>query len=445
VRPIAILGTGMAGLGAANTLHEAGIEFVCFDRNPYLGGHTYSFRYPNGFVFDEGGHISFTKNERVRDLLAANIEGGHEEPQLAIDNYWRGYRITHPVQCNLVGLPADLVVDVIRDFVAVHDTPLTPQANYADWLLQAYGKAFAETFPMVYGRKYHTVETHQLTTDWIGPRMYRPTLDEVVHGAIAGQRASVHYVDTFRYPSVGGFLSYLEPFAERFDIRLDHGLAGVDPLGRVLRFTNGEFVAYERVISTVPLPELVPLIDGVPDDVLEASRKLAFTTAILVNLGIDRDDISDTHITYFYDEDVVVSRVNLPYKFSPQNAPPGAGSIQAEVYFSDKYRPLQGQPEDLLAPVIADLTRCGFLRPDDTFLLSEVVVSRYANVIYDHDRAPALEVVHGYLDDVGIDYCGRYGNWDHEWTDEAFVSGEETAFRVLDQLGSSDTAHVAHP
>jgi len=72
-------------------------------------------------------------------------------------------------------------------------------------------------------------------------------------------------------------------------------------------------------------------------------------------------------------------------------------------------------------------------------------VNRYANVIYDHDRAPALEVVHGYLDDVGIDYCGRYGNWDHAWTDEAFVSGEETASRVLDRIGSSGTAHIARP
>ena len=437
MRPIAVLGTGMAGFGAANLLHEAGAPTVCFDRNPYIGGHTYSFRYPSGFVFDEGGHISFTKNERVRELLASNIEGRHEEPQLKIDNYWRGHRITHPVQCNLQGLPVDLVVDVIKDFVAVHDAPLVPQPNYAEWLLQAYGRKFAETFPMVYGRKYHTVEMDELTTDWIGPRMYRPTVEEVVHGAIAGQRASVHYVDTFRYPSVGGFLSYLEPFASVLDIRLDHAVAAIDPRARVLRFLNGQQVAYERVISSIPLPELVPLIDGVPDHVLRACRLLAFTTAVLVNLGIDRDDISETHITYFYDEDIIFSRVNLPYMFSPHNAPPGTGSIQAEVYFSAKYRPLEDSPESLIQPAIADLTRCGFLRQDDRILLQHAVVNRYANVIYDHDRAPALEVVHGFLDDVGIDYCGRYGNWGHEWTDEAFVSGEEVAARVLGELGGT--------
>jgi protoporphyrinogen oxidase len=124
-------------------------------------------------------------------------------------------------------LPTQLVVDVIKDFAAVHQSPMAARPNYAQWLYQAYGKTFAETFPMVYGRKYHTTTMDQLTTDWIGPRMYRPSLDEIVHGAIAGQRASVHYVDTFRYPSFGGFVSYLEAFAKRFELRLNHRVCGL--------------------------------------------------------------------------------------------------------------------------------------------------------------------------------------------------------------------------
>jgi hypothetical protein len=43
--------------------------------------------------------------------------------------------------------------------------------------------------------------------------------------------------------------------------------------------------------------------------------------------------------------------------------------------------------------------------------------------------------VHGYLRDIGVAYCGRYGNWDHAWTDEAFLSGEAAAQRVLDEAG----------
>ena len=55
----------------------------------------------------------------------------------------------------------------------------------------------------------------------------------------------------------------------------------------------------------------------------------------------------------------------------------------------------------------------------------------YANIIFDLDRSAALEIVHGYLGDIGVHYCGRYGDWGYLWTDEAFVSGENAAQKAL--------------
>jgi hypothetical protein len=55
----------------------------------------------------------------------------------------------------------------------------------------------------------------------------------------------------------------------------------------------------------------------------------------------------------------------------------------------------------------------------------------YANIIFDLDRAAALNTVHGYLDDLGIAYCGRYGDWGYMWTDESFKSGELAADKLL--------------
>jgi protoporphyrinogen oxidase len=435
VKSIAVLGTGMAGFGAGYALETAGVPFVCYDRNSYYGGHTHSLRYESGFVFDEGGHLSFTKHAHVKDLLAENVRGRYEERKLKIDNYWHGYRIPHPVQTNLRNLPTDVIVSVIKDFVAVHGKELNPTGSYAEWLLDTYGKTFAETFPLVYGHKYHTTTMDQLTTDWVGPRMYRPALEEVLQGALGGEVPGAHYVSTFRYPSVGGFESYLDAFAGRFDLRLNHQLIGLDPKAKILRFANGNAEPYELVISSVPLPELIPMIDGVPSDVLNAASKLAFTTTVLVSLGIDREDISETGITYFYDEDVIFSRVNLPHMFSPNNAPPGCGTIQAEVYFSDKYKPMPARPSDLIQPVIDTLRRCNFIRDTDKILLKDTTVNRYANVIFDLDRPAAVKLVHGFLDDIGVHYCGRYGSWNHAWTDEAFIEGEVAARKALDRVG----------
>ena len=435
MKPFVVLGTGMAGLGAGYVLEQASVPFFCYDKNSYFGGHTRSFRYDSGFVFDEGGHISFTKHSHVRDVLAENVQGHFEERSLSIDNYWRGYRIPHPVQCNLRGLPVELVIKVIQDFVAVQGREPNIGQSYAQWLYDTYGRSFAETFPMVYGRKYHTTTMDQLTTEWIGPRMYRPSLEEELRGAIEGGVTGAHYVGNFRYPSGGGFVSYLEPFAERFEVKLNHQLVRLDPKQKVLYFTNGKQVAYEQVISSIPLPDLIPLIDGAPRDVVDCAGRLAFTQAVLINLGVNRSDLSSAAITYFYDEDVIFSRVNLPHMFCEKNAPPGCGTIQAEVYFSERYRPFRGTaPRDLIDPVIRDLRRCGFIRDNDSIMLKEASISRYANVIFDTDRPRAVTTVHAFLDDIGVLYCGRYGNWDHAWTDEAFISGEKAAQMALDAL-----------
>jgi len=432
-KPIAILGTGMSGLGAAHTLDAAHHPFVCYDKNDYLGGHTRSFRYGSGFVLDEGGHISFTKHQHVKDILSNSVAGKFEERKLAIDNYWHGLRIPHPVQTNLRGLPADLVSRIIADFdvAAAQPAPDPKTQNYAQWLYTTYGETFAETFPIVYGTKYHTTTMDRLVTDWIGPRMYRPSREEMLRSTTEGPVPGSHYVDTFRYPSHGGFVTYLESLAQRYDVRLNHQVTGIDPRTRQLHFANGTVVAYSELISSVPLPDLIPLVDGVPPDVLAAAKRLAFTTAALFNFGIDREDLSETAITYFYDEDIVFSRVNLPHMFSPHNAPPGCGTIQAEIYFSDKYKPLTGSPTDYLTEVITGLRRCGFIRDGDRILLQDTSINRYANVIYDLDRAAAVKTIHGFLDEQRIFYCGRYGNWDHAWTDQAFISGEETARKIL--------------
>lgn len=434
--PVVVLGTGMAGFGAGNVLHTMKVPFACYDKNSYHGGHTRSIRYDNGFVFDEGVHISFTKNDHVRNILAENINGRYEERKFAIDNYWRGYRLPHPVQCSLRGLPADLIVRIISDFVASRAPAEGAFNNYAEWLYATYGRTFAETFPMAYGRKYHTVSMDHLTAEWIGPRMYRPTLEDLLHGAINQSLTEAHYIQTYRYPSHGGFASYLDPFMKRFDVRLEHCVTRIDARSRTVVFSNGVVQPYSAVISSIPLPELIPLIDAAPESVREAARRLAFTTVVLVNIGLNRSDISNAATTYFYDEDIIFSRINLPHMFAASNAPDGCGSIQAEVYFSDKYKPLNVDPSSLVEDVLRDLSRCGFLSTKDEILLTDCSVNKYANVIYDVERTDALRVVHDFLDDAGIDYCGRYGDWNHAWTDEAFVSGEERARKVLCRLQS---------
>jgi protoporphyrinogen oxidase len=428
----AILGAGMAGVGAAHRLHEQGIRATIYEKHEYHGGHTASFRSPQGFLFDEGPHVSFTSDERIRELLAESIHQQYESVRYGVNNYWKGKWIKHPAHCNLHGLPTDLVVDILRDFVHAREQGDPTIRNYEDWLVASYGETFARTFPMEYTIKYHTTTAANMSTDWLGPRMYRPKLEEVLYGALSPSTPDYHYVTEFRYPSREGFVAYFNSFLQQADFKLSHELVAIDPKKKELRFANGRAEAFDRLVSSMPLPDLIPTVVGAPADVLEAAAKLACTSCVLVNLGIDREALSEFTVTYFYDRDFSFTRLSFPYLMSPNNAPPGTSSVQAEVYFSKKYQPLDRTPQEYIQPVIADLRRSGLLTDEDKVLFSEARVCPYANVIFDLERAPAVATVHGYLNDIGIAYCGRYGDWLYTWTDEAFKSGENAAQKALD-------------
>jgi len=433
----------MAGCGAVNRLHSEGITPVMYDKNNYHGGHTASFRFDKGFLFDIGPHISYTKDPRIQNLFAESVDQQYETLQIYLDNYWRGYRPQHPAQLHLHGLPDDVLIKIISDFAEERHAPERKINNYADWLLSSFGKTFAELFPMQYTRKYHTTSAENLTTDWLGPRIYRPSMEEILRGVLSATAPQVHYITHFRYPTNGGFVSYLKKFVPLGNVKLNHELVSIDPQARQLTFSSGMVTSYDALISSVPLPKLIPMIKDVPPDVVDASRRLACSTCLLVNLAVERAELSKSHITYFYDEDICFSRIGFPHMLASSNTPSGTGTIQAEIYFSQKYKPFTGSPDDWIEPTIKDLKRCGILRDDDRILFRNSMLLPFANIIFDRERKPALETIHGYLDEVGISYCGRYGDWGYLWTDESFKSGEQAAEKALLSLTKSKLAPVS--
>ncbi|HJS47195.1 MAG TPA: NAD(P)-binding protein [Gemmatimonadales bacterium] len=431
---MAILGSGMAGLGAAWRLRAEGLPSVLYDQHSHPGGHTASHR-TDGFVFDEGPHVSFTRDETVRRLFAESVGGRYESVDAQINNYWRGHWIRHPAITNLHGLPPGLVVDVVRDFVEREAQAPARIRTYEDWLVASYGRTFAQTFPMQYTRKYHTTDAANLSTEWVGPRLYQARLEEVLRGAVSPDTPNIHYVQDYRYPTEDGFQAFLRGLTAESTLALGHRAVEVDPRAREVRFANGAVARYDHLISSVALPDLVPMIAGVPADVLEAAGRLACTTLVLVNLGVARPDVSDASWNYYYDDEFPFSRVSYPRTFSRRAVPEGMSAIQAEVYFSRKYRPLEGPPEAWIEPTIAGLTRCGVLRPDDRIVLRQAMLIPWANIIFDLEREDALRTVHGFLAEAGIAWCGRYGEWGYLWSDEAFRSGERAASGILDHAG----------
>jgi protoporphyrinogen oxidase len=385
----------------------------------------------DGFVFDEGPHVSFTSRPEIQSLLAQAVDGQFLEQDTRLLNYWKGHWVRHPAQCNLYGLPVDVVERCVIDFVKARYEDQRPIKTYADWCYKGLGRAFSEDFTFGYTRKYWTTEASNMSTDWLGPRMYAPHLEEVVRGALGSQRDSHHYITRFRYPRQGGFGAYVRAVTTDQSVHLDREVVVVDLVQRKLEFASGEQDHFEALISSLPLPELIRCIKDVPKPVAEAAQQLTCTSLVTVNVGIARNEgFPDAHWMYFYDEDIIFARGSFPHRLSPDNVPAGCASIQVEVYYS-KYRPLSCN--DVLNRVLEDLHRIGLLQKDDRILVAQEQHIPYGNVLFDLERARNLAIVQTYLEEQEIVCCGRYGEWAYYWSDDSIVSGWRAAERVIER------------
>jgi protoporphyrinogen oxidase len=207
-------------------------------------------------------------------------------------------------------------------------------------------------------------------------------------------------------------------------VHLGHRAARIDTTDRQIRFENGITVDYEVLISSIPLPELIALCPDAPDAVRQAAAQLRTNSILVVNLGIDRADVSDRHWVHFPERDISFFRVSFPHNFSPGVAPAGTSSVSAEVAYSD-LKPID--ENSIVDRVVKDLIGVNILRKSDVIKTVATRNIKYAYCIYDRQRTPALRAIHDWLGTRGIVPCGRYGLWTYFWSDEAILSGRKAA------------------
>ena len=92
-----ILGTGMAGLGAAHALASRQIASVCFDPNPVSMAVI-----PPAAPWRQDSCSTMGRTSRSRRTVAFNACWGQslgepfEASEARINNYWHGHWLTHP-------------------------------------------------------------------------------------------------------------------------------------------------------------------------------------------------------------------------------------------------------------------------------------------------------------------------------------------------------------
>lgn len=444
-----ILGAGLAGLSSSYHIGHKKCLILEAKVQPY--GHIHS-EFIDEFTWDEGPHVSFTKSEYVRELFASSVEDQFEEYEVRTGNYYKDRWIDHPAQSNLYQLPESLRSQCLESFLATRDlyenAPLPK--NYREWLRQAFGPVFADAFPAAYTRKYWTMDPVDLTTEWVGGRVFKPSIDDVVNGSKGPLDRQTHYIKKVRYPSRGGYQAFASKLIKGANIKLSARVVSVDLVRKTVATEDGSVYAYKRLINTMPLPTFVECCQGVSGAVRDAAKELLCSSIQLVNVTAPHETLRPENWMYVYDEDKYSVRINCTEKLSPNNAPTGHTGVQVEVYHS-RCRPLEGSYEEVEVAVIDELIEMGLICPERAGGLENVqAFSRmvpWANIIFHHETKAALNVVLSWLSGRGLvremddlhpmtDWsqspktgagdlvlAGRFGQWKYFWSDDCLMRG----------------------
>lgn len=410
---IAILGAGIAGLGAALSARELGRSAVIFETRDSAGGLLDNFEI-DGFRFDRAVHLSFATEEKVRAIFDRTPYITHPADSYCFDQqYW----LKHPVQNNLYPLPAAEKVTLIESFLQRSDE--LAGHDYESWLRHQYGDAIAERYPIRYTRKYWGTEAAQLSTSWIGNRMRRAELGEILFGAFTAETPNTYYTKEMRYPEKGGYKAFIQPLIDAAEIRLQHEATLIDIENKLIHFGNGHTVQYQQLVSTLPLPMIIQMIMNVPEEIVEAAQSLQATSVDLVSVGFKRKLVKDLWF-YIYDEDILASRAYSPSVKSPDNAPAGCSSLQFEIY--TRGAGARRDSETLLENTRHALQKMGIANQDDILFMDHRWLE-YGNVIFDQGMEAKRNAVRDYLKMQGVASCGRFGEWDYLWSNQSLISG----------------------
>lgn len=437
-RSVYILGAGISGLSALRHLDKKIFSVTVFEKEGYSGGLCYTVK-KDGYYFDKGIHVSFTKNKQVKKFLTKssgekNILEGLANPY----NFFDGNYYGHPIYCNLYGMKKKSVSKYLYSFLENYylNSKKKPK-NFDEWIEFNFGKEIG-SFLRKYNRKIWNLDLKKMNVDWVGDRIYKPSVKEVIDGAIGFNECSnFYYYNKFRYPKRGGFISFFSKLVQQENINVNSECTSIDLSKQKFIINNDRSYNFKYIISTIPLPELVRITKNVPLYVKQASKRLFCNKIMFLNFKLNNvNKIVENNKPkwiYFYDDNIPFARGYFPHLLSDECTPKRKYAFQAEQY-SLKGKSFKLSREEFLDKSIDSLIRTGIIsnKSDiDGYFFNQI---DYAYVIYNHKRINAVKTIRDFFMKNGIYTCGRFGEWANLWSDQALLSGKKTADYLNDNF-----------
>jgi protoporphyrinogen oxidase len=348
-----------------------------------------------------GGHWIFGGDPAILEFISGitGIEVHHRKSSVFFPA--QELYVPYPLQNHLRFLKPELSSKALIEM----SKPASSFQTMKDWLGQSFGPTLCELF----FDGFHDLYTAGLY-DRIAPQdAYKSPVDLplVIQGTFGGV-AAVGYNTSFIYPT-GGLDMLARRMAEKCDVRYEKRATRVDPVSRLVEFSDGSVVKFERLISTLPLSTMMR-ISGLSVDAPADPH----TSVLVLNIGARRGPrCPDDHWIYVPSSKSGFHRIGsysaVDRRFLPASARPSQDrvSLYIERAYLPEKRPSKDEQQAYMRDVVRELQDFEYITD------VEVVDPTWIEVAYTWSwpnskwKSQALRK----LQEHNIFQVGRYGRW----------------------------------
>lgn len=420
---IGILGGGVSSL-AFSHFYEKKVSII--EKESTLGGLCRSFIDDDGVAWDIGPHITFSKNQEILEFIISLTEMNELKRSNRIIH--DGRFIKYPFENDLSSLS-----DKDRDYClnTFLDNPYEnyPSTNMLEFFYEIFGEGITRLFLEPYNRKIWKYETSFMDKQMV-ERIPKPPPEDIIASAKGEQTEGYLHQLYFHYPKKGGFQTIVNSLAKKIEnkaeVFLENKIVGINLSNDIEIVTDKQKFNFDKIISTIPIHELLPIINPEPpSEVMEALSKLKYNSIHITCLKVKGDWLGDNFAITIADPDIIFHRLSRLNFLGEHYAQRGYTNIMVETTFR------KGLKEDLdhttlEDKIIKDLESLDIVNVEK---IENIFTNtfKYAYVIYDQNHRKNTDLVLDYLRSVNITPLGRFGTFEYINSDKAIELAKELA------------------
>ncbi|MGQ3892385.1 protoporphyrinogen/coproporphyrinogen oxidase [Legionella sp. CNM-4043-24] len=410
---IGIIGAGPSGLAVSLFLTEA---HEVLEQTDQVGGHASSF-FEQGFTFDYGPHILFSRDKEILDFIVTSLGDNVNRCRRNNKIAFKDRLVKYPFENDLHSLPLDDNYACIHNFIFnPYKTQYASPANMREWFLKTFGEGLCSRYLFPYNEKVWNIPIEQLSMD-LAERIPNPAPEDILKSSLGYNTEGYRHQLYYYYPKTGGYQAICQAWEKAVPLtrtfRVNKIEKTADQRLRV-RDDLGQSRDYHHIISTMPVHELIHCLDWeVPQAIHAAVEQLIVNPMMIISFGIRGVDRNQYTAVYFPEAEFWVNRISYPCTFSSQNGPEGCWSIQAEITCARGSELWYRSDEEILQHTRQGLQQRQLLPSDEDILFERIDRQEKSYVVYKHGYEEHAQEVRQWFQSQGISLLGRFSRFEY--------------------------------